>query len=346
MAQPLFWFFGVVQVAMQKSTKDEVDTGPSSLAKVGGRGRGNKRASSTSTKTSPCDGNGGAGEATGRGRGNGRGGRGNGGRGRSSTPRQAGSAAKKPAVVPTSPSAPGGSSPGTPHAPVFEPVVSMNSSYMACIESCLRKIQGCEVFADIMLKNPLSQKEGGRESAFELQGFKAAMQASGEAKCGCNLFWQDFGIDHITAHLPINRAKVEAMASSKFKTPTHPADIVIACNGVDFNPLLHRGNLRRLSPGELVHAMVIAMARDVDAGSTATLEAWRKICLTTTMLFVKCESNEDFHFKHLQLRENPGIDFDCVRQSVLQRILDVVQVQKRNMEEAKVTHYHHGEGEF
>ena len=220
---------------------------------------------------------------------------------------------------------------------VFEPVVNINANHMEYINECLRKIKEHVVFADIENKAPLTQAQGGREAPFDLAGFTANLaQPNGTSKAGCNLFWQDFAFDHLTSHIPIKRSKVEKMASSRFSTPTHCTDVHISCSA-KYNPLAHKGRLRRLSPPEPVHAMLMAIRRDIDAGSAATLKAWRNICLSTCMVFEKCESNEDFHFRHLQLRESPGIDFELVRQSSLQRIIDVAQFQKRHLEETKVT---------
>ena len=80
----------------------------------------------------------------------------------------------------------------------------------------------------------------------------------------------------------------------------------------------------------------MAMYRDIQAGDENVIEAWRDVCLSTSMIFERCESNDDFHWKHLQLRENPGIDFELVRQSSLQRILDVMNFQGRHYQETKV----------
>ena len=116
---------------------------------------------------------------------------------------------------------------------------------------------------------------------------------------------KDFMLDPLIAHVPLKKSKIEAMASHRFATPTYCGDIYIAMTkGAD--PLNAKGQLRRLSPAEPSHAMLIAIRRDVDNGDEATLERWKRIVLSTTMIFQDFENNDAFHFAHVQLRENPG----------------------------------------
>ncbi len=112
-------------------------------------------------------------------------------------------------------------------------------------------------------------------------------------------------LDPLIAHVPLKKRKIEQMASSRFATPCYGGDIHIAmANGA--NPLELKGNLRRLSPAEPSHAMLIAIRRDVDIGDEATIERWKRIVLSTSMILQEFENNDAFHFAHVQLRENPG----------------------------------------
>ncbi len=112
-------------------------------------------------------------------------------------------------------------------------------------------------------------------------------------------------LDPLVAHVPVKKSKIEQMATTRFATPTYCGDIYIAMTK-GANPLDEKGHLRRLSPAEANHAMLIAIRRDVDVGDEATLDRWRRICLSTTMIFQVLENNDAFHFAHVQLRENPG----------------------------------------
>ena len=228
-----------------------------------------------------------------------------------------------------------GSAATAPLPTAFEPVVGINAAHTEHIDKCVRAIKNHPVFEDIIDKNPLTQLQGGREAPFNLAGFTARMLSHSTAKAGCNFWWQCFNIDQLQSHVPIKHKKVAQMAATRFATPTHIGDIHIACSA-GFNPLENKGRLRRVSPSEPVHAMIMAMYRDIQAGDENVIEAWRDVCLSTCMVFERCENNDDFHWKHLQLRENPGIDFELVRQSSLQRILDVMNFQSRHYQETKV----------
>ena len=178
---------------------------------------------------------------------------------------------------------------------------------------------------------PLQMTEGGREAAFESVSYHAAIQ-NGSAKSGGNFFWQDPMSGPLASHVPMKRKNVSHLAQTRYAEPTHCNDIHIAMpKGGD--PLAMRGTLRRLSPAEPARAMVLAMRRDVESDGEAKILAWRKICLSTTMIFVEVEIAEAYHFAHIQLRENPGIDFELVRHTALQRVLDLSQYHSRVWQE-------------
>lgn len=146
---------------------------------------------------------------------------------------------------------------------------------------------------------------------------------------------QDFMLDPLVSHTPVKKSKMENMAATRFKTPAYCADISIAMSkGGD--PLKMKGSLRRLSPAEPSHAMIMAIRRDVDGGDERTILEWKRICLSTTMIFTEFENNDAFHFAHVQLRENPGIDFELVRHTALQRVLDLAQFHARTLVEKSV----------
>ena len=178
---------------------------------------------------------------------------------------------------------------------------------------------------------PLQMTEGGREAAFESVAYHAAIQ-DGSAKSRGNIFWQGLMLDPLVSHVPTKRKNVSNLAQTRYAEPTHCNDIHIAMpKGGD--PLAMRGTLRRLSPAEPAHAMVLAMRRDVESDDEANILAWRKICLSTTMIFVEVENAEAYHFAHIQLRENPSIDFELVRHTALQRVLDLSQYHSRVLQE-------------
>lgn len=56
---------------------------------------------------------------------------------------------------------------------------------------------------------------------------------------------------------------------------------------------------RRLSAPEVIHAQLLAVARDVDGGDEETLQKWLHILLSSEITFHKART---------QLRELPGVE--------------------------------------
>ncbi len=214
-------------------------------------------------------------------------------------------------------------------------VLHFNVEHLEYIKECLQVIEADARLAGITDEMPLTMSEGGREAPFFLEGYLASIASGGTVKAGCNFFWQNMMLDSLTSHVPVKRAKVQHMAATRFSTPAYGTDVHIAVRRGE-NPLLALGLLRRLSPAEPCHAMIMAIRRDVDADDEAKLQQWRRIVLSTTMVFRVIESADEFHFAHVQLRENPGIDFELIRHSALQRILDITTFAARTHKETGV----------
>ena len=240
--------------------------------------------------------------------------------------------ARPPAPVGRLPAVDGGEAP----SPTVNPaVLTFNATHLEYIRECVRKIEAHPLMEDITRAEPISQADGAREAPLTMDAYTTAMQNSGCAKGGFNFFCLNFMLDPLVAHVPVKRKKMEHMAATRFATPTHTTDIHVAMakNG---NPFDMVGKLRMLSPAEPVHAMLMAIRRDIDIGNEEVIRHWRRISLSTCMIFQEFENSEAFHFAHLQLRENPGIDFELVRHSALQRVLDIAQFHTRTFSEKGV----------
>ena len=152
------------------------------------------------------------------------------------------------------------------------------------------------------------------------------------AIASCNLLWVDLGIDPTMAHVPIKAVKVSQLADTLFSEPKHllsnvhvavPKSWASSRRSKNFDPLESRP-WRRISAPEMLHALILAVSRDVQAqASEETLQKWLTILLSTRVEFQCVETDLEFHKCCTQLREAPGIEFDAVRCSALQRILDL-----------------------
>ena len=87
------------------------------------------------------------------------------------------------------------------------------------------------------------------------------------------------------------------------------------------------GSVIRVSPIEMLHALVFAMERDILAGSALEiLKGWRKTWLSCPFVFLKSDTNP--RQAMLQERESAVAQFNALRHSAFQRMLDVYEFRK------------------
>ena len=73
------------------------------------------------------------------------------------------------------------------------------------------------------------------------------------------------------------------------------------------------GNLKAISPEEPRHALIFAIARDIDNGMTdAELEPWKTLSLSTTLHFKKVEHEDEIFWHATNCREAVGAQFEVV----------------------------------
>ena len=151
------------------------------------------------------------------------------------------------------------------------------------------------------------------------------------AKCGMNLLWLNLQAASQNSHTPILPNRIWAIANTYFKTPKPlMSDVVVAvpktwASGaakIDRTDVETAKPFKLVSPPEKVHALIFALLRDVRE-SESSLDEWRRIALSCSCEIVAMESPQELYLKNLELREAPGIEYELVRHSALQRILDV-----------------------
>jgi len=80
--------------------------------------------------------------------------------------------------------------------------------------------------------------------------------------------------------------------------------LIIAVESVSQQLWNHKGGLQRVSPVEVHHAFLLAVARDIVGNvETGKLELWRTVALTTTMRFEVIANDGDIFWRGIQLRE-------------------------------------------
>ena len=85
-------------------------------------------------------------------------------------------------------------------------VLAFNAVHMDYISQCLRVINAHPIFEGVVDKLPIKEEDGAPQAPFNEAKHKASMAGDHScARSGCNFFWQEFGIDHMLAHMPVKK---------------------------------------------------------------------------------------------------------------------------------------------
>ena len=172
---------------------------------------------------------------------------------------------------------------------------------------------------------PLGLGDGGNQAAFQLGGFRTAMQNNlKEYRAAGNLCWARQAVDY---DWPVNAKEIDHLTDFFFKKPAHlPGDGLIVAVGKDDDIGGAPGSLTVVSPIEVVHALWKAIWRDafVDKKPESVLKEWRVILLTTSIKFVLIEDEESRSRKMHQLREDIAQQYKSLALSILNKMFNVL----------------------
>jgi hypothetical protein len=93
-----------------------------------------------------------------------------------------------------------------------------------------------------------------------------------------------------------------------------PSPLTIAVIG-DLSPAIagSLGNLKAISPEEPRHALIFAIARDIDAGlSDADLRVWKNLAVSAIITFKAVATDDELFWLSTNAREAVGAHFDVV----------------------------------
>ncbi|MFM7984019.1 MAG: hypothetical protein ACKPKO_32310, partial [Candidatus Fonsibacter sp.] len=86
-----------------------------------------------------------------------------------------------------------------------------------------------------------------------------------------------------------------------------------------------RGALLAINPEEIMHAVMAAIARDMEAGSPVeVLEQWRTRVLSCTGMFIVHTNEADRVHAAMQLRENMANDHATMSRAQIQHIYEII----------------------
>ncbi len=151
-------------------------------------------------------------------------------------------------------------------------------------------------------------------------------KASGDASytTSINLFWCD-AMYTPTPGIPTRTDTIPDLMECYFQSPaTMPHNIIISLREGE-RPLEKRGSLCAINPEEVRHAMMAAIARDIERGiETEFLEEWRRRVLSCTAIFQVHASEAGRLQVAMQLRENMANDHEAMSRTQLQRIYEII----------------------
>ena len=98
----------------------------------------------------------------------------------------------------------------------------------------------------------------GSQSAFNLDDFKSAMEGGGVYRCASNDFWID-PFASMSNGVPMSFNAIDGVMKSSFMEPEdYVGSTVVMIDSPTFNPMEHKGALKRLSPDEIFFAKILA----------------------------------------------------------------------------------------
>ena len=167
-------------------------------------------------------------------------------------------------------------------APSMDPPVVdlVNTPHYVKVADAVKDIAAHPLFDDILGAEPLKRGDNSDRCGFAGIGLPltksthmADMKNSGHSECCSNFFDQDWRFT-CSPGVPVNAAAVQKIADRDFRTPKPCPMIQIGAETVGWDPTTCRGAWRRITPEEVIHAYILAVARDVrDPASTQELNS-------------------------------------------------------------------------
>ena len=173
--------------------------------------------------------------------------------------------------------------------------------------------------------DPASGKAGYKD-VFAQDRLTTDLANAGMCEMAGNLLWLNVFRPPL-AGVPINASGVDILMNRNFREPvSFPAPLMVAVPTTQYKAEEHLGDWQFITPEEVIHAYLLAAARDV--GNQQKMKLWRFHMLTTSFCFV-VSHGEDVHWRQARLREDAEVAFRVLVRSALQRVYEVVAVLNR-----------------
>ena len=201
-----------------------------------------------------------------------------------------------------------------------------NNSYFILIGAAYSTMTSHKKFKNIRSAKALDAKSGGTTSCFDISSYKSMVEGkSDEYTVSGSVGWVN-ELWSPVAGVPFNQALVKDLMDRRFAAPSRIREgIVIAVpEDVDYDPMEHKGALQAATPLELIHAQILAVERDVNAGDEKVIEEWAVVLNSTHLTFKVLKDDVDILFQQDKLREQMVMQGTAVQHSGLQRIMKVM----------------------
>ncbi len=204
----------------------------------------------------------------------------------------------------------------------------VNTEILLQVEQQAAKILEHPVFKNLAKAKPLGIEGHGSGAAFDLEAYQGAMK-NGQYTCQINLFWLDVTFIAMCG-VPLRaRAASEWVSSPAFDDCRFQPVIEVAVVGEasTYNPLEHKGALKRMSPPEQFFGLIMRVHRDIqEEKPTEVLKRWRKCFLDITARFICVKTREDMWWHEFNARELLGSQYETMCQTTYQKLCGLLKM--------------------
>ena len=226
-----------------------------------------------------------------------------------------------------------------------------NVAYITTLTEAWALVSDHPNFENIQQASPLSLTEGGAQVPYRLHDYLLALSVGGNGgqppldltpkarfTCAINLAWLDFQWS-ATPGVPVRMAAVMRLRDTAFKSPC-PAPVVHVAVPRDptYQPHMHKGALKQVSPEEITAAYLLAIARDVlRQEGDDIMEEWAKYLRSSTCIFIVLDSDMEMYWHAVEQREALEQTYKLARRSCYQRLHEIVRLMERMRQKMKET---------
>ena len=162
-------------------------------------------------------------------------------------------------------------------------------------------------------------------AVFNEQSFTRAMEERKHYECRINLLWCDTTYRAQTG-VPIRECSLELMNNDVASAGWMSSRVEIAVPTPDFKPLQHKGKLQRVSPPEVVYALLLRISDDIDR-TPDKVDHWKQIIVDFPVVFILMPHGDRWWYEY-NSRERVAALYAAVAQTALQRLCGVIAISK------------------